>query len=127
MKKIVNLTQHYATSEQAKAGVIDLDESWRKVLQDLLTFDELPDITVLIGAAEGIAALPEYTVPDADRAMIGGAPFLMFALESALIHRGIKPLYAFSKRESVEETQSDGSVKKVAVFRHVGFVETING
>ena len=44
-------------------------------------------------------------------------------LEKALRGLGIRPLYAFSVRESVEETLPDGSVRKVAVFRHKGFVE----
>jgi len=57
--------------------------------------------------------------------MIGGAPFLMSALEDALVIAGITPLYAFSVRESVEAEQADGSVRKVAVFRHLGFVEVM--
>jgi hypothetical protein len=54
--------------------------------------------------------------------MIGGAPYLMAPLEVALRAHGITPLYAFSVRESVEQTQPDGSVRKIAVFRHGGFV-----
>ena len=34
----------------------------------------------------------------------------MAILENALIDAGITPLYAFSKRESVETTLEDGSV-----------------
>ena len=34
----------------------------------------------------------------------------------------IIPLYAFSRRESVEEWQPDGSVRKINIFRHDGFV-----
>ena len=45
----------------------------------------------------------------------------MAPLEEALRYRGILPLYAFSRRESREETDPDGSVRKVAVFRHLGF------
>jgi hypothetical protein len=55
-------------------------------------------------------------------AMIGGAPYLMAPLESALRAHGITPVYAFSVRESVDQVQPDGSVRKVAVFRHAGFV-----
>ena len=32
------------------------------------------------------------------------------------------PIYAFSVRESVEETLPDGTVHKTACFRHKGFV-----
>ena len=55
-------------------------------------------------------------------AMIGGAPWMMSALEGALLDAGVQPVYAFSVRESVEQVQPDGSVRKVNVFRHVGFV-----
>jgi hypothetical protein len=55
-------------------------------------------------------------------AMIGGAPFFTRALEDALNAAGITPVYAFSSRESVEEVLSDGSVRKVTVFKHRGFV-----
>ena len=36
---------------------------------------------------------------------------------------GVPAVYAFSVRESVEQPQPDGSVRKVNVFRHVGFVQ----
>lgn len=58
--------------------------------------------------------------------MIGGAPFLMGPLERALKELPYPPEwvgYAFSTRESVDEKQADGSVKKIAVFRHRGFVK----
>lgn len=123
MDKIINLTQHTATPTQIAAGVVDLEDAWRTVLQTLLTFEELPDRVVVLGSANNIAALAQRCAPDAGAAMIGGAPFLMCALETALSGRGITPLYAFSERESVQETMPDGSVEKVAVFRHIGFVE----
>jgi len=41
----------------------------------------------------------------------------------ALRDQGIEPVYAFSVRESIEQTQPDGSVRKVNVFRHAGFVD----
>lgn len=46
----------------------------------------------------------------------------MSTLEKALQYTGITPVYAFSKRESKEEKLPDGSVKKINVFKHVGFV-----
>ena len=47
----------------------------------------------------------------------------MPALHEWALEAGIKPLYAFSVRESVESTEPDGSVIKRNVFRHMGFVE----
>jgi hypothetical protein len=57
------------------------------------------------------------------KAMVGGAPYLMPYLERALKAKDISPIYAFSKRESIDQVQPDGSVRKVAVFRHAGWVE----
>lgn len=56
------------------------------------------------------------------QAMIGGATYLMEALAKALRDCGIRPLYAFSTRVSVEQAMPDGSVRKVNEFRHLGFV-----
>lgn len=55
--------------------------------------------------------------------MIGGAPFFMSHLEVALKRANIRPVYAFTARDSVDIKQEDGSVKKTAIFKHMGFVE----
>jgi len=116
---IINLTQHLATPEQLASGVVDLPASQREVLQQLLTFDTPPSAAILIDTARKLAVM----AADYQSALIGGAPFLMSHLERHLSLRGIRPLYAFSRRESVEEVQPDGSVRKINVFRHAGFVD----
>lgn len=129
---IINLTQHVATSEQIAQGVVDLPASERAALQDLLTFGELPTAAEVSARAAEIAELAAYNgmsgdegdSPMPEAAMIGGAPFLMGALERALKIVGITAVYAFSVRESVDQPQPDGSVIKVAIFRHAGFVES---
>lgn len=120
--KILNLTQHKATPEQVDQGVIDLSDADRASLANALTFGELPDFDVLAARAASIALMAVGHSAGCKSAMIGGAPFFMAPLERALWKVGIRPLYAFSVRESVEEAQADGSVRKVAVFRHAGFV-----
>lgn len=121
MEKIINLTQHPATPEQVAAGVEDLRGPELEALRKCLTFDALPTRADIEAAAEAIAAMAlGYKA-----AMIGGAPWLMAPLEAALRRYGVRPLYAFSRREAVEEAMPDGSVRKVAVFRHVGFVEAV--
>lgn len=117
---IVNLTQHLATPEQKLAGVEDLPASYRKDLLDLITFEHLPTRAEINRRAVEVAYLARHF--GAEYALIGGAPFFMSALEDSLKRAGIRPLYAFSRRESVEETLPDGSVKKVQVFRHAGFI-----
>lgn len=127
MKIVVNLTQHASTPEQWGMGVVDLPEDIAKVLREDLTFEEIPSskdleeraakIVALLKGAQGGNLLPRQEV------MIGGAPYFMAPLERALRAEGIRPLYAFSRRESVDELLPNGGVKKVTVFRHVGFVE----
>lgn len=130
---ILNLTQHAATPEQLKAGVVDLSERKLSELRVLLTFDNIPSAAELKDRAEKIERLavsflceitPEdEMLNDVDlAAMIGGAPFFMATLESHLKERAIRPLYAFSRRDSVEVATPEGVVKQ-AVFRHLGFYE----
>lgn len=128
---IINMTQHKASQEQIEAGVIDLPANEREQLSKLLTFDSLPSREEIIARAAAIAELAAQNGlggddgddPIAVAAMIGGAPYLMAALELALMAVYIEPVYAFSVRESVETTQPDGTVLKTAVFRHAGFVK----
>jgi hypothetical protein len=141
---IINLTQHPATPEQVAAGVFDLPPNLRGDLSALLTFDAIPGVEEIKVRAHDIGLMAAMLASGADRteevdgevadtdrgafalqAMIGGAPYLMAPLESALRENGIEPVYAFSVRESVEQTQPDGTVRKVNIFRHAGFVPAV--
>ena len=122
---ILNLTQHTASPEQIAQGVVDLPADLRAELSRLLTVDDLPTEGEIADRCEAIAGLIHQT--DADEApasvMIGGAPWMMGPLVAALRDAGVvQCLAAFSKRESVEVAQADGTVRKTAVFRHVGFL-----
>lgn len=75
--------------------------------------------TLIPGAKKVMEGVPAVS----PRVMIGGAPYLMAPLERMLKKSGYRPVYSFSERRSVEETLPDGSVKKTAVFAHVGWVE----
>lgn len=127
---IINLTQHLATPEQAAAGVCDLPESVREELTKALTFVSLPTAEEIEERAQYIAGFAVFNGlggdldddPAALFAMIGGAPYLMAPLEKALADHGVRPVYAFSQRVSVEAQQPDGTVLKTNVFKHVGFV-----
>lgn len=146
MTRILNLTQHTATTEQIAAGVTSGELSPEQIMEirSLLTFETLPSSSEVAQRAQQIAKIascaiwreksalpyaqewagePLHTEPNwFECAMIGGAPYLMAPLEVALRARGITPVYAFSIRESVDQVQPDGSVRKVATFRHAGFV-----
>ena len=125
---ILNLTQHKSTPEQ---GCYDLQGQALADLKGLLTFENLPTRQEIVDRAAVLAAVAAGSPVAYDgeeaifatAAMIGGAPFLMGPLEAALRERGITPLYAFSERVSEDAVQPDGSVRKVAVFRHKGFIE----
>ena len=128
MSIIINLTQHAASAEQQAAGVVDLDPICRRSVAALLTFDELPsveDIKIRATSIAQIAAIVFDQNEESVGAMIGGAMWLMAPLAEELRRQGIAPMFAFSKRESGEETQPDGSVRKVNVFRHTGFVPAL--
>lgn len=120
---IINLTAHPATPEQVAAGVFDLQGEALEGLKVLLTFDAPPSKDELRQRAIAICALAEDYHAAVPAAMIGGAPFFMGALETQLRRLGIQPLYAFSTRVVEEQTLPDGSIQKLAVFRHLGFVE----
>ena len=133
---ILNLTQHSATPEQINSGVVDFpDPVLRQVVAELLTFEQPPRHQDIMGRAADLAELAvetfdllSWTVAGDDgtrRVMIGGALWLMAPLARSLRARGFEPVFAFSSRETVEETLPDGSVRKVAVFRHRGWVPAL--
>lgn len=118
---ILNLTQHIATPAQISAGVKDLEPEDQKTLQNLLTFNDLPSYEELQFRTTGIVRFAlKYR---AKKVMIGGAPYLMGALERRLKSRAIQPLYAFTKRISSESINTDGTVVKTTQFVFEGFVE----
>lgn len=115
---ILNLTQHPATPEQVSEGVFEPTD--KAEVQALLTFDEIPHHRTIHDRA---MALTEIALKhNVCEVMIGGAPYLMSALEIVLENAGIKPLYSFSQRVSQEVVQDDGSIVKTNVFKHIGFV-----
>jgi hypothetical protein len=132
-RMIINLTQHPATAEQKAAGVVDLAGDELASLRNALTFCALPEAHEIRHRAEFVAELAAANGLGGDdgedpipaQAMIGGALWLMGPLTEALRARGIEAVFAFSVRETEESQQPDGSVRKVAVFRHAGFVPAV--
>lgn len=121
--KIINLTQQIAQ------GVIDLPEHQRIALVRLLTVDTIPSWDEIEDRCADIAELACHNGlggddgedPHPTSAMVGGAPSMMVPLEAALRSVGIQPVYSLSRRESVDQHQPDGSVRKVAIFKHAGW------
>jgi hypothetical protein len=119
MQTILNLTQHAPTAEQIEAGVFDWAER-RGAITQLLTFSSVPTKRMVEDRAFHLALVAASA--GVSYAMIGGASYLMGPLVEALKNEGIKPMFSFTERVSVETTLPDGSVSKTSVFKHVGFV-----
>lgn len=125
MNPVLNLTQHKATPDQIAVGVFDAPDDLREIIADLLTFDQPPTHAQMRVRARELARI--VSMFQVDKVMVGGAPFFMGPLVAELryIHRA--SLFAFSRRESVDQPQPDGTVRKVAVFKHAGFVPALEG
>ncbi len=129
---ILNLTQHPATPEQRAEGVRDLSGAKLAALKGALTFADIPSAEEIRARSEAIAQIAcanglagdEGDDPQPRAAMVGGAGYLMPALEAELRGYGIEPLHAFTRREVVESMGADGAVTKTAIFRHAGWVRT---
>lgn len=116
---ILNLTQHIPTPAQVEAGVVEPRN--KAEVQNLLTFEVLPSKEEIKARAQALARLAQAA--GAEAALIGGVQYLMSSLEQALKEVGIKPIYSFSVRRSVEERLPDGTVRKTSIFEHRGWVE----
>lgn len=117
--KILNLTQHQATPAQIQAGVYEPKD--KEFVKYQLTFTKLPSADEIVQKALNLAYYAK--AENASHVMIGGALYLMSALENVLKDFDIVPLYAFSERVCVETHKEDGTVIKTNEFVHVGFVE----
>jgi hypothetical protein len=118
--KIANLTQHIPTDKQKADGVVHLPEK-HEIIKTLLTFENIPTKEEMVDRAERLAKIVEEEGVF-DAALIGGAPYFMSTLEKVLKEHGIKPLYSFSKRISIEKKEGDKIIKQ-NVFEHIGFIE----
>lgn len=119
-----NLTQHIATPDQREQGVVDLSHQHRLIIIPLLTFENIPTSMDMQKRAIGLVSVLEQAgaMPN-DRVMIGGATFFMEMLRYFLKEAGFRPVFAFSKRESIEKVLEDGTISKMTIFKHLGFVE----
>lgn len=122
---IFNFTQHAATAVQVEEGVIDLSGDELTDLRNLLTFKEMPDRAEIQERAHQLAELADQLAKRLgypEGVMIGGAPYLMPYLTFMLNEYGFNVYFAYSERVSKEVTSEDGTVSKVAEFKHLGFV-----
>jgi len=124
-KYLINLTQHPLTDEQRNSVDYTIEPQG---MDFYLNFDSLPTAELINDRAYEMfnclmAMLPPNVKPEDCTVLLGGAPFFMSACERAATDYGFKYCYAFSKRVSEEVKQPDGTVKKVSVFKHEGWIK----
>ena len=122
--QVINLTQHAASEDQLDVGVVDPTGQLKEKVVKLITFVSLPSKGEILNRAKVLAALAKGT--GCRSAMIGGAPYFQEPLSEALRAEGIAPVFSFTRRVSEDRPQPDGSVRKVGIFKHVGFVEAVS-
>lgn len=150
--KILNLTQHPATTDQKNQGVVELPQNERDELIKHLSFVGMPSKEDVAARASAIAEIAaryrltklaesfvganicgfnnypwdcslKATAQELELGcMIGGYPALMHPLHMSLERHGLHVVYAHSERVSQETLSEDGTVTKNNVFKHVGFV-----
>lgn len=122
---LINLTQHALTQEQKDSVDCTIEP---KGMDVYLNFTEMPTAEVINERAYGMfnclmQMLPPDVKPEDCTVLLGGAPFFMSACERVATEYGFKYCYAFSKRVSEEVKQPDGTVRKVSVFKHEGWIK----
>lgn len=113
---IINCTNHIATKEQLELGVVEPYE--KEEIQKLLTFDSLDSVFSANERAKEIVEIIKRS--GYNHALIGGIPFFMSILENEFYRNGIIPVYAFSKRISIEKMDESGLVLKKSIFVNEG-------
>lgn len=121
---MLNLTQHLATEEQLRDGVIEPAPEVKAQIKSLLTFDAsvMTEAGQIDERAKALVALLLKVEPKSTAAMVGGALYLMPALVRELKAAGIQPYFSYTDRVSTDVHNPDGSVTKTLVFKHLGWV-----
>jgi len=109
--RILNLTVHRTTPEQALQGVFDPVN--KKLTRKLMKFKHKPTPEELVDRARKLGDIAAAHVPHA--AMISGPPYLIPLLYIELAQRGIVPLFAYSSYRKKKGEDGD--------FQHEGFVD----
>lgn len=116
--KIINLSQFPVSEELINKGVFE--SASRELILQLLTFDVLPNDASILVYAKALAITA--SVEEADAALINVPHFLTSALESALLNRGVLPVYLYCHQT---EGPTDASGEKGETTRSIYFVPAI--
>ena len=90
----------------------DLKEMWRQIP---------PDLTEISSYLEPIKNWLALQAAESDYVLIQGDFGACFIMVQFAFEKGIVPVYSTTRREAVEEQQSDGAVRLVHNFKHQSF------
>lgn len=119
MKKILNMSNHTLTGEQVAElndygyEIVELNVEDKQRWANLNP-DNYEDVVYRIMEDSD-------TRYDVDCFHIAGFPPAVVLAVNTAFHLGKRSVYAYSERVSEESLQPDGTVKKVNVFKHLGF------
>lgn len=119
MKKMLNLSNHTLTQEQVKEindmgyEIVELTPEDKKIWGQLNPTNYVEETCRIVEDDE-----TRYKVEGYHIAVFPPAVVVANSIANGL---GLPSYYAYSERQSVEEKQSDGSIKKTNVFKHKGF------
>ena len=119
MKKILNMSNHTLTGEQIAElkgygyEIIELNAEDKQRWANLNP-DNYEDVVYRIMEDSD-------TRYDVDCFHIAGFPPAVVLAVNTAFHLGKRSVYAYSERVSEESLQPDGTVKKINVFKHLGF------
>lgn len=122
---ILNTIQHALTAEQIEQlGVMFPGEKilhLRDINSELFAgLANCPaDERLMIGMAEHLAEILDYDMIDQVILPIGSPAFMFCFARTIGQFRKTPFLFAHTERVSEDQPQSDGTIKKVAVFKHV--------
>ncbi len=68
--RILNMTQHQATPEQIRAGLVQPVKDDCERIQRLITFDDIPDMSTLRAVARDFAQLAEEAHEEITNALL---------------------------------------------------------
>jgi hypothetical protein len=102
---ILNLTQRKATSEQVKAGVVDMPAADHSTIRALLTFETMPTPAEIDSRAAVIAFVAFYVINHGfegeklSQVLIDGPSWLIPALIRDLKRGGMEPVFAYHNQK----------------------------
>jgi hypothetical protein len=118
--RVINLTKYRATPDQIEAGVLDVTDSLFGQLRVALTFDKPPTPDEIIKRSQAIVDVAREA--DNVNVMIGGDLWMIPIIERLLYTNGFSVWYPLSKIVFKHVTKHDGTIEKMMVFHHEGFV-----